>query len=112
MKTLFKTISFLIFLFITLFVLLNLSNTIAIETSFLSLRVNVGFLILLSTVLSSIGTLLFLISMNLPSKSANNFKKQFENAKLGHEIESSKVNQLEEKIKTLEEAIKKAVSDK
>ncbi len=110
MKIIFRFVSTTIFLAIGLFVLLNISNTIALETSFLSLRANVGFFILLCAVLSSIATLLLLMSMN--KSFGINAKKQLEDTKLGHEIESSKVSQLEAKIKTLEEAIKKAVSGK
>ncbi len=110
MKNIFRFVSTMIFLAIGLFVLLNISNTIALETSFLSLRANVGFLILFCAILSSLATLLLLISMNPIYKPTNSFKKQLEDAKLGHEIESSKVNQLEAKIKTLEEALKKVTS--
>ena len=102
MKLILRFISTTIFLTIGLFVLLNLSNTIALETSFLSLRANVGFFILLCAVLSSLATLLFLMSMG-PAKVTKNFNKQLEDAKLVHEIESSKISQLEAKIKTLEE---------
>ena len=108
MKIIFRFISITIFLLIGLFVLFNISNTIALETSFLSLRANVGFFILFCAILSSLATLLLLISMK---SSKSDFKKQFENAKLDHEIESGKVSQLEAKIKTLEEALKKAVSE-
>ncbi len=110
MKPIFRFISITVFLVIGLFVLLNISNSIAIETSFLSLRANVGFLILFCVVLSVLGTLLFLMSIG--SNPARNIKKQIEYEKLGREIESIKVIQLEAKIKTLEEALKKAVSDK
>ena len=107
MKLIFRSTSIMIFLTIGLFVLLNISNTIALETSFLSLRANVGFFILFCAVLSSLATLLFLLSMNSASGlTKNNFKKQLESAKLDHEIESLKVSQLEAKIKTLEEALK------
>ena len=107
MKTILRSISIIIFLAIGLFVLLNISNTIALESSFLSMRANVGFFILLCAILSSIATLLFLMSI---TSAKSNFKKQFENAKLEHEIESGKVNQLEAKIKTLEEALRKITS--
>ena len=113
MKILFKILSVFVFSLIGLFVFLNSSSTIAIEASFLSTRVNVGFLILLCVILSSLATLLFLMSMDLNLKSNNmNIKKQIENVKLNHEIESAKVNQLEAKIKTLEEALKRAISNK
>ena len=112
MKLVFRFISVMIFLAIGLFVLLNISNTIALETSFLSLRANVGFFILFCAILSSLATLLLLISMNsTPKLIKNNFKKQLESAKLDHEIESSKVSQLEAKIKTLEEALKIATKN-
>ena len=110
MKPIFRFISITIFLAIGLFVLLNISNSIALETSFLSLRANVGFLILFCVVLSILATILFLMSIG--SKPATNVKKQIEDAKLGREIEFTKVIQLEAKIKTLEEALKKAVSDR
>ena len=113
MKIIFRFISITIFLVIGFFVFLNTSNTIVLEVSSLSLRTNVGFFVLLCVVLSSIATLLFLMSMNHTLKLTNpNFKKQLETAKLNHELESSKVSQLEAKIKTLEEALKKIVSDK
>ena len=105
MKAIFKFSSIIIFLIIGLFVLLNISNTIALETSFLSLKANVGFLILFCVVLSILATILFLISIG--SKPATNTKKQVEDAKLKHEIESLKITQLEAKINTLEEALKK-----
>ena len=107
MKLNLKLVSIVIFLIIGIFVFLNISNTITFETVFLSLKASVGFFILFCVILSSIATLLFLISMNptlrLPK---NNLKKQLENSKLNHELESSKISQLEEKIKTLEEALK------
>ena len=106
MKLILRFISITIFLVIGFFILLNISNTIALETSFLSLRANVGFFILLCAVLSSLATLLFLMSMEPALKTTKTFNKQLEDAKLGHEIESSKVEQLQAKIKTLEEAIK------
>ncbi len=107
MKIIFRFISITMVLVIGLFVLLNISNTIALETSFLSLRTNVGFFILFCAILSSLATVLFLISLK---SSKSNFKKQLEDSKLDHEIESSKVSQLEAKIRTLEEALKKVTS--
>ncbi len=107
MKLNLKLVSIVIFLIIGLFVFLNISNTITFETAFLSLKASVGFFILFCVILSSIATLLFLISMNSTLKlSKNDFKRQLENSKLNHELESSKISQLEEKIKTLEEALK------
>src|SRR3989338_2597554 len=106
MKLIFRFISITVFLTIGLFVLLNISNTIALESSFLSIRTNVGLLILLCAILSSLATLLLFLSVG---STRNSIKKQIENAKLEHEIESAKVSQLEAKIRTLEEAIKKAV---
>lgn len=108
MKSIFGIISFSLFILIGLFVLLNISNSIAVETSFLSLRANVGFLILFCVILSILATLLFLMSIG--SRSTTNIKKQAEDAKLRHEIESAKVIQLEAKVKTLEEALKKVTS--
>ena len=106
MKRVFHIISLSIFVLIGFLVLLNISNTIALETSFLSLRANVGFFLLFCAALSSLGTILFSMSISFSKSSTSNFKKQLEDAKLNHELESGKVNQLEAKIKTLEEALK------
>lgn len=111
MKMLLRFLSVLTFSIVGIFVLINTSNTIALDMGFLSLRANVGFFILFCSILSSLATLLFLMTVSLNSKTSN-VKKQLESAKLTQEIESVKVSQLEAKIKTLEEAIKKAVSGK
>lgn len=106
MKTILKSFSFAIMFFIGLTILLNLSNTIAIESSFISLRVNVGFLILFCSALSIVASMLFSMSSSLGQKINNiQIKKQIETAKLTSEIESEKVKQLEAKIKTLEKAL-------
>ncbi len=111
MKKLLRFLSVLIFSIVGIFVLINTSNTIALDMGFLSLRANVGFFVLFCSVLSSLATFLLLMTVNLSSKTSN-VKKQLENAKLTQEIESVKVSQLEAKIKTLEEALKKVVSGK
>lgn len=108
MKTILRLLALFLFLLICIIALLNISNTITIETSFLSLKVNIGFLILLSATASSLGTLLLSSSFN----NKNRLKKQIESEKLSHQIESDKVKQLEAKINTLEEAIKIATSDR
>ncbi|MBI3591262.1 MAG: hypothetical protein HY094_07810 [Candidatus Melainabacteria bacterium] len=100
-------ISFSILLFIFLIAISNISNAITIETVFLSLKVNVGFLILMCSVLTSFAMVLFNISASSSvALDKNNLKKQIENQKLKHELESDKVKQLEAKIYTLEEALK------
>lgn len=104
MKATFKFLSLLLLLIVLCSGLINISNSISIETSFLSLRVNIGFLIFFCSVLSALSLLLLLMSLN--TKGKQNLKKQAENARLNYEIESDKVKQLEAKIKTLEEALK------
>ena len=107
MKTFLKFVSFSILLFILLIAVSNISNTMTIETNFLNLKVNVGFLILMCSVLSSLATILFNISFNNNAKQdRNKLKKQVENEKLNYEVESDKLKQLEAKINTLEEALK------
>ena len=109
MKAVFRFFSLFFSLLIILIVLLNISNTIAIETSFLTLKANVGFLNLSCTLLGSLITVLLLLSFGITVKSSESkLKKKFENAKLHHEIESDKMKQLEAKIKTLEEALRVA----
>ena len=103
MKTIYNFVAFVFLLLVALLVLCNVSNTISLETSFISLKANVGFLILSCSILSSIATILLLLSF---SKSNKNKIKQLENTKLNYEIESNKVKQLEAKVKTLEEALK------
>lgn len=103
MKTVFNLFSLLSFLLIALISLLNISNTITIENSFLSIRANVGFLILFCAMLSSIATLLFSMASR---RDKNKLKNQIETTKLNYEIESDKVKQLEAKISTLEQALK------
>lgn len=87
----------------------NITNSITLETPFISLKSNIGFLILFCAVLASLSTLLLIFPQGWSSTSEKNkIKKQFENTKLNYEIESEKVKQLELKIKTLEEALKAA----
>jgi cell division protein FtsB len=109
MKTIYRFLGFLLFIFIALAVLLNISNSIAIETAFFSIKVNVGFLILLCSLFGSIATLFFLFSFNSSSKNKQ-LKKQLESHKINYEVESDKVKQLESKIKTLEEALRIATN--
>lgn len=109
MRTVYRFIGFLLFIVVSIIVLLNISNSIAIETIFFSIKVNVGFLILLCTILGSISTMLFLFSFNNSSKNKE-LKKQLENQKINCEVESDKVKQLESKIKTLEEALRIATN--
>ena len=109
MKTIYRFAAFLLFIFIAFAVLLNISNSIAIETAFFSIKVNVGFLILLCSLFGSISTLFFLFSFDNSLKN-NQLKKQLENHKINYEVESDKVRQLESKIKTLEEALRIATN--
>ena len=107
MRAFFRFVAFFLLAIVAGIVLFNISNSIAIETSFFSLRTNVGFLILFCSILGSLITLLLLFSFGVSLKSSDSkFKKQIENAKLTSEIESDKVKQLEAKIKTLEEALR------
>ena len=112
MKTVCRFISFVLILLVAVIVIFNVSNTITLETSFLSLKANVGFLIFFCAVIGGLSTILFLMSLNKSDKVENSkFKRQFENTKLNYEIESEKVKQLEAKIKTLEEALKIATKN-
>lgn len=104
MKTILRFFSFTLTLLILVTVLFNITNTITLESNFFSFKVNVGFLIFLSAIASSLATLLFSLSFGKQNKSK--LKKQIENEKLNYELESEKVKQLEAKIKTLEEALK------
>ncbi|OGI20767.1 MAG: hypothetical protein A3B68_09530 [Candidatus Melainabacteria bacterium RIFCSPHIGHO2_02_FULL_34_12] len=108
MKTISKFLGFIFFLIIFVVILFNLSNQISVETSFLSLKTNIGFLIFASTVLSCIGTILLGYSQGIFFKSDRKLKNQIESTKLSYETETEKVKQLEAKIKTLEEALKMA----
>ena len=99
MKAFLRSSSFLLIFLILILALFNISNIISIETSFLSLKVNIGFLILLCAVGSSLATLMLAKSFRTPP--GTNQKE-----KLNSEIQSDKVKQLEEKIKTLEEALR------
>ncbi|MBI2995103.1 MAG: hypothetical protein HYY52_00120 [Candidatus Melainabacteria bacterium] len=62
MKKFFRLSTLVLILLVALMIFLNSSNNIMLESSFLSLRVNVGFLIFFSAILGSIITLLFGIS--------------------------------------------------
>lgn len=96
-------------LLIAVIVLLNISNTITLENKFISLKANVGFLILFCSLLGSISTIFLTISFGWFGVSdKERFKKQANSAKLNYEIESDKVKQLEAKVKTLEEALRMA----
>ena len=106
MKAVFRFLSLVFFLLIVLIVLFNIPNKVSIETNFLSLKTNVGFLTFICAVFSNIGTVFLGISFGWFSKPDRSLKKQVENTKLNYEIESDKVKQLEAKIKTLEEALK------
>lgn len=110
MRNLFNSISVLLSLLIAIIVLLNISNTIILETSFISLKANVGFLILFCSILGSLVTMSLGISLNWNSRTnENKVKKQIEKSKLNYEIESDRVKQLEAKINTLEEALRVAI---
>lgn len=109
MKIILRFTSLFLILFITIVVFVNISSSITLETNFLSLKANVGFLILLCTVLGSISILLLIFSFG--SSRDKKLKKQIENQKLEHEVEFDKVKQLEAKIKTLEEALKIATKN-
>ena len=85
---------------------MNISNTITLETKFISLKANVGFLILSCSILSSLATLLLMPKGLFLNSDINKLKKQHEKSKLNHEIESDKVKQLEAKVNTLEEALR------
>ena len=86
---------------------LNISNTVSIESSFLNIKANAGFLIFTSGVFGCIATVFFLASfVSFSSLGREKLKKQIDDAKLNYEIRSDKIKQLEEKIKTLEEALK------
>ena len=109
MKTTFRYFALVFLLLIGIAVAFNITNSIALEAPFISLKSNVGFLILSCAILASLSTLLFSISQDWSiSSEKNKLKKKFENTKLNYEIESEKVKQLESKIKTLEEALKAA----
>ena len=109
MKTFYRFISFVLILLVVVIVIFNISNTITLETGFLSLKANVGFLIFFSAIISSVSTIFLEMSLGWFSKTdKNKFKKQIENTKLNYEIESDKVKQLEAKVRTLEEALKMA----
>ena len=74
---------------------------------------SIGLLIALVTAFSLLASLALLIGLGLTSASSNEdikVKNKVEDAKLKQEIETDKVKQLEAKIKTLEEALKKVVS--
>lgn len=103
MKVFPKLISILLFAFIIVIAYTNISNTINPEISLLNIRVSVGLLILFCSLLSSIATILFLNSRQATNKSITSTQ----NTKLDLEIEMGKVKQLENKLKTLEEALKK-----
>ena len=109
MKKIFRLFAFIFLLTIGVFVVFNITNSITLETPFISVKSNIGFLILFCAILSCLSTLLFIFPTGSSGNSEKNkIKKQFENTKLNYEIESDKVKQLEAKIKTLEEALKAA----
>lgn len=110
MKIFYRCIAFVLVFLIFLIVLFNISNTIILETSFISLRANVGLLIFFCATVGSLSTVFLLMSLDSFSRDdKDKFKKQIETAKLNYEIEFEKVRQLEAKIKTLEEALKLAM---
>lgn len=101
MKTILKSFSLGLIVCVGIIILFNISNTLTIENGFISLKVNVGILILFCVLAASLATLLLI---NAFSKA--NSKKKLENEKLNIEIESEKIKQLQAKIQTLEEALK------
>lgn len=110
MKNIFRFISLLLFLIIVFFIVFNISNTITLETPFLSLKANVGFLIFFCVTISSLATLLLLISWERQSKyDKSKINEQMENTNLTYEIEAQRVKQLEAKIDSLEEALRKII---
>lgn len=108
MKTVLKIISLTSLILIAAIVLLNTLNTIAMESNFFSIRVNVGFLGLLCALLGGILVLSLSLLFSNSGKGKKKLEKQFENEKLNRELETEKVKQLEAKIRTLEEALKLA----
>lgn len=109
-----RIVTFLFSLFLALviglLVVLNISNLIAMETIFGPIRGNVGLLILFSALLGSLITICLGIALSFSrQEDKKKLKKERESAKLKQEIESDKVRQLEAKIKTLEEALKRTI---
>ena len=103
MKIFPRLISILLFISIVVIAYPNISNTINPEISLLNIRVSVGLLILFCSAISSLATMLFLGS----SQEKNRSTTITQNTKLDLEIEMNKVKQLENKLKTLEELLKK-----
>lgn len=97
-------IAFLLGAIVIVLTLLNINNYISIEVVSESIRVNVGFVILAAAVLSSLSTIFYVQSQGW-SPMAKSLKGQVESAKLKHEVETDKVKQLEDKVKTLEKAL-------
>ena len=112
MKIICRFISFALFLIVIIIAFLNSAGIINIETSFLSMKLNTGFLIFACSLVSCLSTLILFAPHFLSGFEKKKFKKQAEHAKLNYEIESEKVKQLEAKIKTLEEALKIATKSK
>ncbi len=80
---------------------------------FIELHTSTGLLLALTSAFSCLASLSLLISLGLTGQPQENIKikNKIEETKLKHEIESDKVKQLEAKIKTLEEALKKVASN-
>lgn len=84
-----------------------------IEIFFFKTNISLGLLIALVAAFSLLASLSLLIALGLTSVIPVvdvKIKNKVEDAKLKQEIETDKVKQLEAKIKTLEEALKKVVS--
>ena len=109
MKAFLRLSSLFLIVLILILALFNISNIISIETGFLSLKVNVGLLILFCAIASSFATLSLINSSDKSTLDKNRLKKLLDSEKLNYEAESDRIKQLMAKIDTLEEALKKYI---
>lgn len=88
-------------------------STIHCNLFFRELNIPLGFLIALSSSFSFLASIALLIGLGLTSSTNTQdnikVKNKIEDAKIKQEIDADRVKQLEAKVKTLEEALKKAI---
>ncbi len=113
MRKFYILISIFIVLGVIMVSTLSFDSSVHCRIFFRELDVPVGFLIALSSSFSFLASIALLIGLGLTnsliSQENVKVKNKIEDAKIKQEIEVDKVKQLEAKVKTLEEALKKVI---
>lgn len=113
MKKFYGILSIVLILFIVSICILTSNTSHTLNFLVFQVNLSVGLLVALTVAFSLLASLSLLLSLGLAAKPEENIKmkNKVEEAKLKEEVETGKVKQLEAKIKTLEEALKKVAAN-